>query len=400
MNKHICAASILALLLSAGLVQSHHSSAPHFDKDSEVTIIGTVTELKLVNPHAYLYIDAEANGGTVSWRCELSSSTQLKRLGWSKDMFANSGEITVSGDPAWREDNVCFLNSFTLSNGTTVRRNGDIGNIDMFPTAEVEDVVEIDIENRPDYLENGQPNLQGPWVTLSFGRNAREGIRARFQATDAGKAAVGEYDMAFDDPILRCHFVNIFNAWNHDSNVNDIYQSDDKIVLQYGFMDLVRTIHMGMDEHPANLQPSPTGHSIGSWDGDTLVVDTIGFEEGVLNHQNGMKHSQQMHAIERFYVNKEDNKLYRDYTLTDSPYLIGETKGQDVMALSTTPYTAYGCVELSGKNNIRPTDERYNQVDAEGNFIGSTIESSDNVQQQLKAPESAQEEKSWWQFWD
>ncbi len=49
--------------------------------------------------------------------------------------------------------------------------------------------------------------------------------------------------------------------------------------MTYGFMNIVRTIHLDMDSHPENITPSLAGHSIGKWEGDTLVVDTIGFEE-------------------------------------------------------------------------------------------------------------------------
>ena len=109
-----------------------------------------------------------------------------------------------------------------------------------------------------------RPNLQGPWISKSFGRNG-EGIRARFTATGAGDAAVGDYEMAFDDPILRCHIVNILNGWNHDRHVNDVIQADDMITMQYGFMDFVRTIHLDLAEHPENVEPSTGGHSIGRY---------------------------------------------------------------------------------------------------------------------------------------
>jgi hypothetical protein len=330
---------------------AHHSSAPHFDKNSEVVVTGSVTGIKFVNPHAYLYFDEEKDGELVGWRCELSSATQLKRFGWSADMFAVGQKITVKGAPARREDNVCYLNSMTLDDGTVITRQSDLTKAKAAPTKAQ---APLQAERRA-YLDNGQPNLQGPWVSKSFGRNG-EGIRAHFTATEAGKSAVGGYQMEFDDPILRCHIVNIFNGWNHDVNVNDIVQSDDTIKIQYGFMDFVRTVYLDREKHPDSVEPSTGGHSIGHWDDDTLVVDTIGFEEGVLSHRDGMKHSDQMHVIERFHYDAERKYLVRDYTVTDPLYLVGKTIGQDFMALSDKPYTPYNCVELSGDNNIRPTD--------------------------------------------
>jgi hypothetical protein len=348
-----CLLGFALLVIAAGStnVFGHHSSAPHFDRDTEITVAGIVTELKFVNPHAYLYFDVEKDGELIQWRCELSSASRLTRIGWSADMFTVGQKITVNGAPARREDNVCFLNSLTFDDGTVItRRAGLSETVPVAAKAEPSQRAE-----RPAYLDNGQPNLQGAWVSKSFGRNG-EGIRARYTATDAGTAAVGVYEVEFDDPILRCHVVNIFNGWNHDAHVNAIIQTDDTITLQYGFMDFVRTVHLGMEDHPDSIEANTGGHSIGRWDGNTLVVDTIGFEEGVMSRGTGMRYSDQMHVIERFHYDAERSYLVRDYTVTDPLYLVGETSGQDLMALSDKPYTPYDCVELSGDNNIRPTD--------------------------------------------
>jgi hypothetical protein len=343
--------ALSCLAFSSGAL-AHHSSAPHFDRDSEIVVEGVVTELKFVNPHAYLYFDVEQDGELINWRCELSAATQLRRFGWSADMFSAGQQITVKGAPARREDNVCFLNSLTLDDGTVITRRGNLTKATQVRT----NPESTPKPERPTYLPNGQPNLQGPWISRSFGRNS-ERIRANFTATEAGKKAAEGYEMEFDDPILRCHVVNIFNGWNHDQHVNDIIQSDETVTLQYGFMDFARTIHLGQEQHPDDIEPSTGGHSIAHWDGGTLVVDTIGFEEGVLNHQSGLKHSDQMHVVERFHFDVERNYLVRDYTVTDPRYLVGEASGQDLMALSESPYTPYNCVELSGDNNIRPSEQ-------------------------------------------
>lgn len=394
---------MLFLISLFGLnTQAHHSSNPHFDKDLKVNVTGTITELKLVNPHAYIYFDVDQDGEMANWRCELSSATQLRRWGWTKEIFAAGEVITVNGNPARREDNVCFLNSMTLSNGQVVNRNGDLS--EGVKTEQI-----VSTEPRSQVLANGQPNIQGPWLTLSFGRNAKEGIKPTYVSSQAGEAAMEGYEMAFDDPILQCNYLNLINGWIHDAHVNDIVQSDDKVLLKYGFMDVVRTVHLGLDSHPQDLTPSYTGHSIGKWEGDTLVVNTVGIQESVLNHFDGQKHSDQVEVIERFRVDPETTRLYRDYTLVDPLYLVGESTGQDVAALSNESFAEFGCVELSGKNNIRPTDERYDQIDASG-----VIATADNVQletqqtvetieetasEAAEAIEQTTEEEPWWQFW-
>ena len=230
-------------------------------------------------------------------------------------------------------------------------------------------------------MENGQPNISGPWITLSFGRNG-QGFQPNWVASEAGIAAVGDYDIAFDDPILRCHVVNIIKGWNHDKNINEITQTEDLITLQYGFMDAVRTIHLTMDEHPEDIEPSATGHSIGKWEGDTLVVDTIGFEEGIWEHRDGSHTSDQMHIVERFRYDTESKTLIRDYTINDPLYLAELAIGQDVQAISASGYKPYNCVELSGKNNIRPE------------------EWEDEPSAAAPAATEQPNEKPWWKIWD
>ena len=124
--------------------------------------------------------------------------------------------------------------------------------------------------------------------------------------------------------------------------------------MKYGYMDFVRTIHMDAAEHPKNIKPSTAGHSIGKWEGDVLVVDTVGFAPGVLGPLMGLMHSGQMHVIERFSVDANARTLTRNYRAEDPLYLKSPFIGVDTMALSGEPLTPYDCVELSGKNNVRP----------------------------------------------
>jgi hypothetical protein len=86
-----------------------------------------------------------------------------------------------------------------------------------------------------------------------------------------------------DNPRMRCETTSVIFDWTFDGPVNRITQSKDRIVLQYGQLGFTRTISMNQTTHPASVKPTRAGHSIGRWDGDTLVVDTVGFAPGVLS---------------------------------------------------------------------------------------------------------------------
>jgi hypothetical protein len=176
----------------------------------------------------------------------------------------------------------------------------------------------------------------------------------RAQPTEAGVAAAKGYEQPFDDPAIKCDIANILFGWTHDQNINEIVQGRNTITLKYGYMDFVRTIHMDMATHPAKLPLTRGGHSIGKWEGDTLVVDTIGLAPGVLIPMAGVMFSDQAHVVERFTLDRTARTLTRAYTLEDARYLRQPHAGRDVMAASKEPYTPYECVELSGDNNKRP----------------------------------------------
>ena len=64
---------------------------------------------------------------------------------------------------------------------------------------------------------------------------------------------------------------------------------------------------MNMKTHPTNIKPTRAGHSTGRWEGDTLVVDTVGFLPGVLNGTT--RHGDKLHVVERFTLDPKTWQL-------------------------------------------------------------------------------------------
>jgi hypothetical protein len=79
----------------------------------------------------------------------------------------------------------------------------------------------------------------------------------------------------------------------------EIFEGRDFIVIRLEYFDLVRLIFMHETEHPDDWPQSKTGHSIGRWDGETLVVDTAKLSAGTL-FNNGVDHTEDVQLIERF----------------------------------------------------------------------------------------------------
>ncbi|MGH8211230.1 MAG: hypothetical protein ACREU6_16860, partial [Steroidobacteraceae bacterium] len=100
-----------------------------------------------------------------------------------------------------------------------------------------------------------------------------------------------------------------------------IEQYDDKVVFHYEFFNSTRTVYMDGRPHPSNLKPSRLGHSIGWYDGDTLVIDTVGIEPHLVKYPaavpDGILASSHARGIERYTRSKDGNSLNLEMTLID-----------------------------------------------------------------------------------
>ena len=81
-------------------------------------------------------------------------------------------------------------------------------------------------------------------------------------------------------------------------------------IFDIGGPHTYRTIYMDGRKHPENLTPSYYGHSIGWWEGDTFVVDTVGFNEGFWIDRGQLPHTTQLHLIEKYTRTALDTMRY------------------------------------------------------------------------------------------
>jgi hypothetical protein len=111
--------------------------------------------------------------------------------------------------------------------------------------------------------------------------------------TEAGRRAAEGFDPSSDDnPRLRCEPTNILFDWGFETFTNRITQDESSIRIQYGAPGIDRRIHLNETAHPSDIEPSVAGHSIGRWENDVLIVDTVDFKPGVLSAD-----AYTMHAI-------------------------------------------------------------------------------------------------------
>jgi hypothetical protein len=337
-----------------------------FDRSQDATFTGTIKSIDFVNPHSYLYFDADTeDGGTIAMRCEMRAATLMRRSGWSKEMFIPGARATIHGYRHRQDPGSCYLEEITIGDAAELNRNDQI------------EFSAVDTSGRPLRLPSGEPNISGDWAQEQYviavppsGRSVglvpksmKEGIEAGtispadipsagwdakpVTLTARGKEEFDAFAMwsPTDNPRLRCEPTSIILDWVHDGPVNRVVQEEDRIVINYGLVSYERVIHMNMAEHPAAIEPSPAGHSIGHWEDDVLVVDTIGFEPGVIVPP--LRHSDQLHVVERYSLDTDNMTLNRSYVATDPVYFTDEYLGSDTLLVADVPYENHGCSELT-----------------------------------------------------
>jgi hypothetical protein len=116
-----------------------------------------------------------------------------------------------------------------------------------------------------------------------------------------------------------------------------IVQTPGMVIVLYEAFTQWRQVFT--DGRPLPTDPNPTwlGYSVGKWDGDTLVVDTIGFNGKTWLDQEGHPASDALHVTERFrrpvfgqlelQITIDDPKAYtKSWTVTEKPHLIADTE--------------------------------------------------------------------------
>ena len=96
----------------------------------------------------------------------------------------------------------------------------------------------------------------------------------------------------------------------------EIVQRPDRIVLLYEMNNTFHMVFTDGRDHPKDLQPTWFGHSIGKWEGDALMVDTVGFNDKTRVDTQGHPHTEALHVVEHFRRTDATHMAY-DVTITD-----------------------------------------------------------------------------------
>jgi hypothetical protein len=397
-----------AAVMIAAPVFAHHGAGT-FELGKTVSYPGAkLTKVEFLNPHGWLYFETtDKDGKVMKHRCELRSAHTLRRSGWSPELFKAGEKVDITASPDRADVASCYLQTIVFANGSRMDRYGQYVKAGG-TVKEVRGQANAVNLNRPARRPSGEPNITGDWapeqvvmrdprgvggglVPLSTigerpaenpqgqqaragggaapaaGRGAAGGGRGRgaggprmFNGAELTERAIKEADAMTqaDNPRFRCETTSIIFDWTFDGPVNRITQNRDTIVIEYGQLNLKRTVYMNMKSHPTTIKPTRAGHSIGRWEGDTLVVDTVGFLPGILN--GNTRHGEKLHVVERFTLDPKTWQLKRTWEAEDPDYLKGKaTNNNEVPVMpADAPYTKDECKEQKDLDYSKATAVR------------------------------------------
>ena len=171
-------------------------------------------------------------------------------------------------------------------------------------------------------LPDGKIDLTGPWVgggtIADIERDG--GLKPGEMAFLPWAQQLRNTRKSQDDPYTACLPMPILRSNPYPWKFGMAYTSKGLthmyILHELGDAGAHRVVYMDGRRHPSDLIPSWEGHSIGSWEGDTLVVDTVGFNDKFWFDRRGTPHTEQMHVVER-YTRPNWGTMVNEVTLED-----------------------------------------------------------------------------------
>lgn len=202
----------------------------------------------------------------------------------------------------------------------------------QFPTISIDEMEPV--EHEPQRLPNGDLNISGFWITpgglldvyhgpsgvSSAPPGTERNVRRRLTDIPELKPPYEEmYQYAIDNPVdrgLACLHAGMPAMMGGVYGL-EIIQTPELIAITSEWGPYTRRIWLN-EEHPPvdEINPTFAGHSVGHWEGDILVVDTIGLREDYPLHNSGLPHSTNTRIVERYTMVKP-GVMVIEFTIID-----------------------------------------------------------------------------------
>ena len=198
------------------------------------------------------------------------------------------------------------------------------GGVGRIPAGNTPTISEEDAARPAPKLHDGKPDLSGPWI----GGGSRRDLE-RDAGFEPGELPLlpwarelRETRREQDEPYTACLPMSVPKVnpypWRIVQSYTEKGMTHIFLLHETGDSGGHRQIFVDGRQHPDpdNLFPTWLGHSIGQWDGDTLVIDTVGYNDKAWLDAQGTPRTEQLHTIER-YSRPNYGTLINEFTLDD-----------------------------------------------------------------------------------
>jgi hypothetical protein len=312
MKQPVPYAVIGAVVLGfAGPAFAHHSAAA-FDTRQTVTVTGAVTKYRFANPHVYLTLDVKKEDGTVtSMEVEAGAASVLNGLGFSADSVKVGEVVTITGNPGRKAPDKLLLGR------DLIKRDGSY--------------VPLNIASRSVYdgkVSTPATSIAGTWFSTMGSFGGYMGAARKFVLTDAAKAVVAKMD-ARTTTQKDCIPIGVPSGTFYPV-ATTIETQQERDQIRTDWRDTDRVGYLDGRAHPPASQTSLHGHSVGRWEGKTLVVETTNFNEHPMGTSTNVPGSPRKKVVERFSLSEDGKNLIYSGTVEDPVYLAqpGEWTGR------------------------------------------------------------------------
>lgn len=287
-----------------GAAEAHHSAAM-FDTSTEVTFEGTISRYNWKNPHVYMAIETEGpDGERIEQQIEAGASSVLLPLGLTADSLKLGERVSVLANPnRGGPGKIVLGRELTKQDGAVLPLF--IGSRSVRePSAAFAD------------------SIEGTWFAPRAGFGALNGSRRSWVLTEKAQAALASFDGRTQSAHAECIPVTAPTLMVYPV-ITTVEVNGDTVVFNIDWMASRRVVYLDGRGHPADGKRTLHGHSIGHWEGDTLVVDTTQYADHREGLAFGIPSGAGKHTVERFSVSEDRRHLDYQVILEDREYLEG-----------------------------------------------------------------------------
>jgi hypothetical protein len=169
-------------------------------------------------------------------------------------------------------------------------------------------------------LPNGKPDLSGVWQGGGPVGDIKDGLLPGEEIAMLPEAEkLMKSRLSSEDPEARCLPTGVPRVAPYPWRVLQSPSYGDATILYFlfeGNIHSYRQIFVDGRAHPSDLEATWYGHSVGHWEGDTLVIETVGFNDKFWFDFVGHPHTTQLKTVER-YTRTDAGTLENVITITD-----------------------------------------------------------------------------------